>query len=276
MKRPLKNFTPGQRGRRLGGRDNRWLDWAQSLARRHARVAESHCGLSLTFLRPAPPPLFDCERWSRAAWTIAPQINLSIGPILRSLRQAASHQSKSERKAPPPSAAPSSHFAPNSGDKTIVERWGVLSRIDGVEHIEGLRTFAVDQRNDLPQRPLRTVFARAMVEEAGERAPASRARRETLLVERSLQIARRVVEERRRVEEQARRALVARERRGALQDAAAAQETAAHSPRGSRVGARGMAQTAAPVIDIDQLTDRVVRNIDSRIIAHRERMGRLF
>jgi hypothetical protein len=255
MKNLLKKLSRGQRRKRSCARENRWLHWAQSLADRHSRVAANRRGLSLTFLHPATNLLLSCGRWSRAAATIAPQINLSIGLILRSLQQAGGDESASWRKM----------------------EW----QVEGVKQIESLaadpQASVVKQQINTWQRPLQRVFARAMVEVAGETAPLSRARHETLLVERSLQIVRRVVDERRRVEEQARRTLVAREQRNVSRPtAAAAQETLMQSPRGLRVGAQGMMQTTAPPIDIEQLTDRVVSNIDSRIIAHRERMGRLF
>lgn len=252
MKNLLKKLTPGQRRIRSGACDNRWLGWAQSMADRHSRIAVNHRGLSLTFLHPATTLLLRCEQWRRAAWTITPQINLSISPILQLFQRASGRESASEQRT--------------DRDRAPLEN-----------SVTNTQAFIIEQQSSAWQRPLQRVFAFAMVEEAGEMWPVSRARHETLLVERSLQVVRRVVDERRRVEEQTRRTLVAREQRSVSRTAAAAaQETVMQSPRGLRAGAQGMMQTAAPPIDIEQLTDRVVRNIDSRIIAHRERMGRLF
>jgi hypothetical protein len=280
MKNMLKNSAPGQRQKRSRGRENRWLRWAQSLAGRRLRVAANQRGLSLTFLQPAEAAPFSRDQWTQAVWTIAPRINLSIGPILRSLNLSTRDESARRRMIERKRSPLSSQFATNSGGGTIVERRGESPRMESVEHIEDLaaiqRPFVVTQQSNPWWKPLQKVFARAVFEEAGETGPVTRARHETLLVERSLQVVRRVVDERRRVEEQARRSLVAREQRSASRTPAAAQETVMQSPRGLRVGAQGPAQTAAPVIDIEQLTDRVVRNIDSRIIAHRERMGKLF
>jgi len=51
----------------------------------------------------------------------------------------------------------------------------------------------------------------------------------------------------------------------------------AQSPRGLKVGAPGMTPRAwSSSLDIDQLTEQVVRNIDRQIVAYRERMGRVF
>jgi hypothetical protein len=252
MKNLLKKLTPGQRRKRSGTCDNRWLGWAQSLADRHSRIAVNHRGSSLTFMHPATTLPLYCEQWRRAAWTITPQINLSIGPILRLFQRAHGREASNEHRT-------ERHRAP-------------------LEYpVTNTQAFIVERRSSTWQRPLQRVFAFAMFEEAGEARPVSRARHETLPVERSLQVVRRVVDERRRVEEPTRRTLVAREHRSMPRiEAAVAPETVMQSPRGLRVGAQGMMQTTAPSIDINQLTDRVVRNIDSRIIAHRERMGRLF
>jgi hypothetical protein len=254
MKNILQKLTPGEWRKRSAAPDNRWLGWAQSLAGRHARISANHRGLAPTFLRPAAPPFS----------VIATRINLSISRILRFLQppgedEAARSRQTGERQR----ALPAPRFTPNSAGETLVERVGSPSRLAAVEHI-------------IRQMPLQRVFARAVAEESGEAAPVSRAQRETLVIERSLRITQRVVDERRRVEERTLRKLVAREQRSAPRTTAAVQETAMQSPRGSLVGARGMMQTTAPPIDIEQLTDRVVRNIDSRIIAHRERMGKLF
>ena len=50
------------------------------------------------------------------------------------------------------------------------------------------------------------------------------------------------------------------------------------SPRGARVGAPGMAHLPDPVmpLNLDRLTEQVVKEIDNRIVAYRERMGRVF
>ncbi|HEX5085206.1 MAG TPA: hypothetical protein VFY40_24480 [Blastocatellia bacterium] len=263
MKNILQKLTPGERRKRSAAPHNRWLGWAQSLAGRHARVAESRRGLSLTFLRPAAPLLFNCERWTRAAWAISPQINLSISPVLRSLQPIGGDESTDRQMPERQRTTLLSGFNADSGGKTIAGRRGEPSPIGAVEQI-------------IRQSPLQRVFVRAMDEESGGAAAAYRIQRETLLIERSLRMTRRVVDERLRVEEPARRTLVARESRSAPRTTAAVRETAMQSPRGALVGARGMMQAAAPPIDIEQLTDRVVRNIDSRIIAHRERMGKLF
>lgn len=47
------------------------------------------------------------------------------------------------------------------------------------------------------------------------------------------------------------------------------------SPRAVKAGFAGISPSRTP-IDIEQLTDQVVRNIDNRIVAHRERLGRVF
>lgn len=53
--------------------------------------------------------------------------------------------------------------------------------------------------------------------------------------------------------------------------------TVLQSPRGPRVGATGLAPGVVPSdLDIERLTEKVVRKIDDRILAYRERMGKVF
>jgi hypothetical protein len=103
--------------------------------------------------------------------------------------------------------------------------------------------------------------------------------RESLVTRRSRQILHRLLEERQRIEVLASRSLVMRQQQPA--PAGAGTETAStvrQSPWGPRVGAPGMAPqaTAPAAIDLDLLTEKVVRQIDQRLVAYRERMGKLF
>jgi hypothetical protein len=48
-------------------------------------------------------------------------------------------------------------------------------------------------------------------------------------------------------------------------------------PAGWRMGAPGMARSrAVPEIDLERLTEQIVHKIDERIIAHRERLGKIY
>jgi hypothetical protein len=54
-------------------------------------------------------------------------------------------------------------------------------------------------------------------------------------------------------------------------------DSVTYSPWGTSVGKPGFAKIGTPMsIDLDRLTDQVVRQIDNKIVAHRERMGKVF
>lgn len=246
---------------------NRWRDWAQTLSERRGRIALRHSGLSLIFAQPQTMVFSRIERWRQAALTFSQQINLAINQILR---QTDRHES------PAPFAAQSQTIFALPASTTD-ERGMVRRRSNDGRAMDGRSAGAREGFSDL-QPPLKRVFARAGAEEASAAMMVSRLRQETLLVQRSLQFSQRVVDERRRTEEQARRSLVIRQQRDAPKTTAGAaqEETVFQSPLGSRAGATGMNQFAPLPIDIERLTDQVAQNIDRRIVAHRERMGRVF
>lgn len=102
----------------------------------------------------------------------------------------------------------------------------------------------------------------------------------TTLTEMCHRTVRRVLEKCERVEERPRQSLVLRRE---VQAAVATtsdsrlKEIIATSPWGISVGKSGFAMTDGQMpIDLNRLTDQVVRQIDDRMVAHRERMGTVF
>jgi len=252
---PLLPESPRWQPRQGKAPANRWLDWAQTLSERRGRIALRHGSLSLIFAQPQTMIFSRVERWRQVSLTFNPQIKLAINRILR---QAVRHESPAPFAARTETAFASPALKSDEG--LMSEAWH-----GGHAGYSGLT-------------PSERVFARARAEEAGDAATVFHSRQETLLVQRSLQFAQRVADERRRLEEQTRRSLVIRKQRDAPKTAAngVQEETVFQSPLGSRVGATGTNQFAPLPIDIERLTDQVVRNIDQRIVAHRERMGRVF
>jgi hypothetical protein len=125
--------------------------------------------------------------------------------------------------------------------------------------------------------PLSRVFKRA---EWGE---AQRHRQTTALVREPLGLAQRVKEEKRRVEQQARGATVMQQRTQPRPESFERDKANSPSERrrsgGFDLASDAMAaaaRAAPPALNVQQLTDEVIRQIDSRIVAHKERMGKLF
>jgi len=126
------------------------------------------------------------------------------------------------------------------------------------------------------QTPLTRVFARAGAE--GRDFGSLDQRYETLSLQRSLQLVKETIHERRRVEELVRRPVVMLPQRQTLKTVTnTIHEEVFESPHSVNAGLTGMTRSPSLLpIDIDQLTERVVRNIDGRIVAHRERLGGVF
>lgn len=88
----------------------------------------------------------------------------------------------------------------------------------------------------------------------------------------------RIVTQRNRVDETARRSFVTRVNREAASAAkqAVSERTIYESSLNQSPGWRPPMNQSGWPIDIEKLTDQVVRSIDGRIVAHRERIGKVF
>jgi hypothetical protein len=101
----------------------------------------------------------------------------------------------------------------------------------------------------------------------------------TNLTEMCHRAVRRVMEKCERVEERRMQSLVLRResRSPVAAVSGSKKEIIATSPWGPSVGKPGLAMTDTQIpIDLNRLTDQVVHQIDSRIVAYRERMGKVF
>ena len=264
---------------------DRWTRWAEWLAGRRGRVDVKRAGAGMTLASrqgvPVPvaaPVSMPVSRWERAAWTFAPQIHLAIQPILQQMAAPATTttalQGGRMPAASPALAGPLSRRVP-------LARWGSEQSAGRAEAPGGgPRPAVVPLYADTP---VRRVIARAMLEETGETETVVRARAtEALVLRESRRILHRVVEERKRVEQRVRHTGVVRESNnvGAASSPAVAGTVQgpmqAHSPWGPGAGGPGMAQVPMPrAVDIEGITDQVVRAIDHRLVAYRERMGQL-
>jgi hypothetical protein len=90
----------------------------------------------------------------------------------------------------------------------------------------------------------------------------------------------RIANERRRIEASSRRDLFTREQPefAMIANKAVRNEAIFESPQVMRTGTAvgAMPSVTALPLDIESLTDQVVRSIDSRLVAHRERLGKVF
>jgi hypothetical protein len=132
----------------------------------------------------------------------------------------------------------------------------------------------------IPLLPVQRFFARSVQFAGTDLTVERRMGMSTVLTEMCHSVVRRVLVKSERIEERRMQSLVLRrEARTAVGSASDSrpQEIISTSPWGASVGKPGFAMTNGQMpIDVNRLTDQVVQQIDSRISAYRERMGRAF
>jgi len=274
MKIAGRGFEPLLRLNQPGHAAGRWTEWAQSLSGRHRRVSGRLGSPALILAERASAALNISRRVERHVRQISPRIHLSVSAILREV------VARSERTV---FANPETRRTASSS----AEREAAVTEARAVVHADALAG------------PLLRVFRRFdQVEKIAMGRPSLNAP----AIE---ELRRRVVEERERVEMRPRAEAMTRWRMDAPQTQAAvragapadeisggasmvfnrqakADQSLARQSVAQAAGARDEAERwpsfarpmAQPQINIDQITDQVMRRIDHRIVAHRERMGR--
>jgi hypothetical protein len=256
---------------------DRWTGWAESLRQRLERVASRHHRLSLILAWTQAFGYSQVQHWQQTVFACYPKINLAIGPILLNwIRRTTSPfvrpgQMNLVSLAFSATERGTADGQPSAGERTMDLRTFAAT---GIPH-DSAKAGRESLGSSL-QTPLMRVFARTVA--AGWDFGSYRQRYETLSVQRSLQLVKQRVDERRRIEEFVRQPVFMLPQRQAFKTLTnTIHEEVFQSPHGSKAGIAGMTGSAPLLpIDIDQLTDRVVRNIDGRIVAHRERTGRVF
>jgi len=242
----------------------RWRAFAAGLLGRGCREAWKPGGPGMSlFVPPRASPTVHVHRQT-AHWSISPVIALSIAPLLR----ATLTQHWFAALAPAPSVRPALSHAAAVVVRERILAAGPEAPSSSPSHRE--RAFS----------PERTPLVRAWVR--AEAAPLQAALRAGKIVLQNAQaLAQRATSERRRVEARPAAELPALSR--AL-PRPSPEPTSTRADRESLVTTRDPASPSAtrgrpagpPPIDVDRLTDQVIRQIDSRLLAHRERLGRVF
>lgn len=273
--RELRRWQPRLR---RGANSGRWAAWAESLQEHYGRIAIRHSALPL-ILAKQTALLARIDRWQHTALQFYPKINLAIGPIL--LRFGSSETPSPlvmHRLTTLMRAVSQSNRESIGGRRLRLSKPSVNGRnLDGRSGSDySSNTSRLDVSGSLAQTALMTVFARAGAEDRGF---GSASRYETALVQRSLLLVSRIANERRRIEESTRRDLVTRERQefSKIVSRRIHDDAVAEATQGLRAATTGaMPSVTALPLDLESLTDQVVRSIDSRLVAHRERLGRVF
>ena len=265
----------------------RWSQWARSMSGRHRQVVSKHRFVVMTLLRCAVPLYFSSRRWELKAWSLFPRINLAIDvrpqafvfkTSLLSRTAQAQRSRQIHRDRPEVMRLVEQSLALQQARSKGQDRSDNRSTIAGMESKTTVVT-PVNVSGVYGPGALDRVFRRLV---ARENEP----RTKGILTTEALSIVHRVTAERRRVEERTQTQTVLRQQRPAslsheqmneLTGRSANQETTL-----DRFGSNVRNADAIPPpfmtpnFNLQQLTDHVIRQIDDRIIAHKERMGKLF
>ena len=237
----------------------RWANWARSLHRQHTRLSAEHGAVGLIFLASPPPARLslNSQRWQRMASTLAPQINLIVAPLLRQI---------SER-----TAAPVMILASYKRDAP-----GALAGMPRIAFAEGMRQ-SLSRPGEYPA--LRKVMAQMAGLSEPETRSASPIQLENLVAAQTRGLFNRLVEKRQRIETQTPQ-MVVRHKQPAVVTAITPESSVAPNVRlapGSPANSANLnfGGVSTP-FDLENLTQQVVQRIDERIVAHRERLGKVF
>jgi hypothetical protein len=248
---------------------HRWTTWARSLSAGRRRIFSRHLAAIMQLLRPAIPIHRSSHRWELHAWSLFPRINLVVRPVLQHF---ADKGASGERGT---ASRSSSAFKLRKDSLTGVRAQGFLKRRNLVE-ANGLAE--LNPASESTHAPLNRVFRRLLTTDI-------QTEYHHLITKESVKVARRVIAEAKRVERYGPTAMVTK------QDAIARRNL--ENTRGSETKLQeqlselskavpdmmhGKAPFAATVngLTIEQLTEQVMRRIDDQIVAHKERMGKVF
>jgi hypothetical protein len=248
----------------VGGR---WSRWAQSMSGRHRQVVSKHRFVVMTLLRRSLPLYFSSHRWELKAWSVFPRIKLAIDVRPQPFGLRTSLFSQARPQVDRQHDREVMRFVERTDNKTAM----------GSEAIVVAPSLSV---SDLyGRRALDRVFLRLNSHD-------SEVRSKKILSAEALHIVHRITDERRRVEDRRETPAVLRRRRPASLSQEqmneivekSANQVSALDRYGSNIrNADAMPMPfATPNFNLQQLTDHVIRQIDDRIIAHKERMGKLF
>jgi len=257
--------------RQLNRQLDRWTGWAQSLTARHERFTTRRGPLLMTLLEPLRLSLAVTQRRESFALSVFPRIQFSIGPILQQIAPAqfqtfvqhSSLRAEDRREW--------------SSLKVSVQSNNAVSLRNSTRTVHNLAEFnsvvqAHQELKKFSQSAVARFFSRV------ERSHHGVVSLRQLLVEHdSRTIAERVVREHSRVEQRRGSDIVIREQNRPA--AAAVQERTSVALEQQLATARTHSHSwpdKPAEINVDQLTEQVIRKIDHRIMAYRERLGRAF
>jgi hypothetical protein len=266
---------------------NRWTTWARSLSAGRRRVYSRHRVAVMQLLRPAIPIYRSSHRWELKAWSLFPRINLVVRPILQQLdaKRSSWLPGRSGRRSSSTSEARKDFLkvGRTAADGSLKSRNVIAGEAHELRASRGkapaTRSVAgqhpVLRYSTFPmQAPLNRVFRRFIAAEI-------QSEHLRLVTKESVKVARRVVEETRRVERSVPTSMATKQdqvARKILESARGETTLPGQLTEFGKTAPNIIHGSGAPVpgFTIEQLTEQVMRRIDDQIVAHKERMGKVF
>lgn len=272
---------------------DRWTTWARSIIDRHERMAARQGRLIMTLVQPLRMFTSINQRLEKFALAVFPRIQISIGPILQELARAQLPSVPSAQKslvfprlrgvtALENTAVLKSYAATASDRKQLKSRsflpasmtlasapFHATQLTPGTSGDSSFTDQASNALKNFSQSPMDRLFARLRRQNQGV------AVKKLLLQNESQAIAQRVVQEHLRVEQRKRGDMVMRKQNipGGVAENRRHELEAQFATTNTRE--RSWPEKS-PEINVEQLTEQVIRRIDHRITAYRERLGRAF
>ena len=260
----------------------RWTTWARSLAARHERFTARRQPLAMTLLEPLRMSISINRRFESFAFAVFPKIRVSIGSILNEIghHQFASFplfrksmslnfenlENKEISLTPGNRVTRMTRIKERFGHERLAVRDQIVNNEKHEVLIRENRLF--DRR--VTQSPVSRVFERFE-----ERDPGI-VLRKLLFENESQKVIERIQTNHMRVEQRTRGEMVIKTQTKpstAVQD----RQKELEAQFASTAKTRGPSwPDKPPEINVDQLTEQVIRKIDHRITAYRERLGRAF
>lgn len=266
---------------------NPWTGWVRFLIARYSSIHLRYGRPTMIYLQRGVPILRISQRWEYLAQKYYPKVELAIGLILQAINNYSRENKEAEAKRQSynkPVAYISSDFSPAKLSYLFDMSYKKVDRTE-TDYSAGQKTRALSIPEKTRPSGLTKVFARM------NKSTNLNLAGETLIQGETNRILRRLVHRSRRIEEEihgkpidgalmtSRPArpdmVVVREQKDfASVRREGAQKELAQSTRGDAgVGAQ---VTSQPQLNVEQLTEHVIRQIDHRIRAYRERRGRPF
>ena len=259
---------------------SRWSAWSQSIVDRRLRAVLPRSAATLTLVERSSSILNIFHRWDWRMWRITPHLRLSFGAVIS---EAGRQLKQTLARATPAGLRVSQRLARNE-----------VSRTGGIEKV------LQSEGSPLSRSPLQQAMTFRMAEPDDEFE-------RTLSLRMALSITRRLVEERQRIElpggresstlrqgselpppgsaQLSARPMIALDgapgraamvlNRPARPEQAVERDSSWSTTRHSGIDRETSSRASSvPQINIEQITDHVIKQIDHRIVAFRERMGR--